>query len=144
VRERFRAPPLPARRYYAQLLRARDKFPVSESGPLRLAFAWSDTLRPRKSVAQASLAYEAACVLFNLGACEAQIAANTNRDTAAGIEAAGRRFATAAGVFATLRDTLAGQLLGVLPLDLTAEGLTMLTQLNLAQSQVRADGGGVV
>jgi hypothetical protein len=139
VRERFRAPPLPVRRYYAQLLRARDKFPVSESGPLRLAFAWSDTLRPRKSVAQASLAYEAACVLFNLGACEAQIAANTNRDTAAGIEAAGRRFATAAGVFATLRDTL-----GVLPLDLTAEGLTMLTQLNLAQSQVRADGGGVV
>ena len=68
------APHHTRRRYYAQLTLARDKFPVSDPSMLKLSFAWVDTLRPKKApFTQSSWAFEAANVLFNLGACEAQV-----------------------------------------------------------------------
>ena len=74
-------------------------------------------------------------VLFNFGAIESHLACNQSRDTKEGIEAAGRRFCSSAGVFAHLKNEVAARLLGAIPVDLTAEGLEMLTQLQLAQGQ---------
>jgi hypothetical protein len=132
-----------ARRYYAQTTLCRDKLPLGDAGggaQAKLSLVWTDSLRPKKQVAHASWSYEQACVLFNLAAVEAQLAAVTPRDTPAGIEAAGKRFCAAAGVLAHVRDVTLGHgggILGGLPVDLTRDGLSMLVALLLAQVSQR-------
>ena len=129
-------------RYYAQTTLIGDKLPVTDGGNgAKVAFTWTDSLKPRKQYTQTNWLFEQACVLFNLAAVESQLAASTKRDSPQGIEAAGKRFCAAAGVLAHIRDvtlksTAGGVVLGALPYDLTQEGLSMLINLLLAQVRI--------
>lgn len=127
-------------KYLAQTQYAKDRFPVNETA-VKINFTWTDALKPKKTVSQFSWAFERASALFNLAAISSYLGANTNRSEPAGIEAAAKHFSAAAGTLTHLRDVFAPQVNGTLPYDLTAEGLNMLTQLMLAQSQVRAGKG---
>jgi hypothetical protein len=53
------------RNYFEQIETAADKFPVSETS-VKIAFTWSDTLRPSVHVSQYNWNYEKACVLYNM------------------------------------------------------------------------------
>jgi programmed cell death 6-interacting protein len=60
----------------------------------------------------------------------------TSRATQEGVEAACKRFCTAAGIFQTIKTSFSSQLIGQLPVDLSPEWLTMLQHLMLAQAQI--------
>ncbi len=84
---------------------------------------------------QGSWDFEKANVVFNIGAWYSQAAAAVDRSTPDGVKLAARQFINAAHVFAHIRDHLVPRLLGVLPHDLRTQGLTMLSNLMLAQAQ---------
>lgn len=120
--------------YFGAVHHASQKFPVSETS-VKIGFAWTDVLRQRRSVTQYSWLYEQCNVLYQLASIESQLGTTQNRDTAAGIEAATKRFCSAAGLLTYLRDNFANRLVGTVPLDLSVDGLKMFIQLNLAQAQ---------
>ena len=80
-------------RYYRALSLMETRFPVgSDSEHVRLAFTWYDSFRPSKKTEQASIYYEKACVLFNMGAVLTQLALAADRGSDAGLKDAARRF----------------------------------------------------
>lgn len=69
------------------------RFPVgNDSEHVRLTFTWYDSFRPSKKTEQASIYYEKACVLFNMGAVLTQMALAADRGSDAGLKEAARRF----------------------------------------------------
>lgn len=121
-------------KYYVAVRAASEKFQVSES-TIKIAFPWCDSLKSQNVISQCSWQYEQACVLFNLAAYESFVAASANRDSSDGIQAASRGFGTAASILVHIKDNIANKLIGTIPYDLTIPGLTMLSNMMLAQSQ---------
>ena len=80
-------------RYYRALSLMETRFPVgNDSEHVRLNFTWYDSFRPSKKTEQASIYYEKACVLFNMGAVLTQMALAADRGSDAGLKEAARRF----------------------------------------------------
>ncbi|KAG5188686.1 BRO1-like domain-containing protein [Tribonema minus] len=120
--------------YYSQINRLGSLFPVSEEH-IKVAFNWCDAFVPSKKKGQSSLAFERACVLYNLAAIESHLACNADRASEDGIKAAYRHFQQAAGMFTHLRERVNPTLVGALTPDLTPTGLSMVAALMLAQAQ---------
>ncbi|ERL92459.1 hypothetical protein D910_09773, partial [Dendroctonus ponderosae] len=84
-------------RYYNQLYYVERRFfPPDRS--LGIYFEWFDSLTGVPSC-QRTVAFEKACVLFNMGAIYTQIGAKQDRSTAKGLDAAVDNFLRAAGTF---------------------------------------------
>ena len=83
-----------------------------------------------RAIAQYSLAYEKASVLFNIGATLSSIAASQNRAEAEGRKKTFNFFQAAAGIFQYINDNF----LHAPSQDLSRETVKMLTELMLAQA----------
>lgn len=103
-------------------------FPPDRS--LGIYFEWYDSLTGTPSC-QRTVAFEKACVLFNLGALYTQLGARHDRTSAAGLDAAVNNFLRAAGMFRYLHDTFTN----APSKDLSPEILDMLIHLMLAQAR---------
>lgn len=121
--------------YFVQAARAADKFPVSET-TVKIPFVWTDLFVAGRQISHYSWAYDRACALFNVAALESQLACSITRDSTTAIEQATKHFCQAAGVLDFIKRDAGSRILGTLPFDLTPQGLTMLTNLQLAQGQV--------
>ena len=77
------------------------------------------------------MAFEKACVLFNVGALHTQLGSRHDRSSAAGLDAAVNCFLRAAGIFRFLHETFTN----APSKDLSPEVLDMLIQLMLAQAR---------
>jgi len=125
-------------RYYDQLVALEQKIPANE---VQVAFKWKDAFDKgsifggRISLTVASLGYEKACILFNIGALSTQIAEAQNMDSEEGLQRANKKLQSAAGIFAHLKDGVVAAIEQEPTPDLEAETLHVLTNLCLAQAQ---------
>lgn len=116
-------------RYYNQLYFVERRFfPPDRS--LGIYFEWFDSLTGVPSC-QRTVAFEKACVLFNMGAVYTQIGAKQDRSTAKGLDAAVDSFLRAAGTFKYIHENFTN----APSMDLGPEMLEMLVQLMLAQAR---------
>lgn len=122
-------------KYLFQIDRIKEKLPASQS-QMRVMFSWDDSFSGKHTAGLCSWSFESASVLFNVAALESQIGASTPRTTAEGIKTAAKQFQKAAGILTHIRDVVIAGLLGVMPLDLTPEGLDFHIQNMLAQAQM--------
>ncbi|XP_049826828.1 rhophilin-2-like isoform X2 [Aethina tumida] len=116
-------------RYYNQLYFVERRFfPPDRS--LGIYFEWFDSLTGVPSC-QRTVAFEKACVLFNMGAVYTQIGAKQDRSTTKGLDAAVDSFLRAAGTFRYIHENFTN----APSMDLGPEMLEMLVQLMLAQAR---------
>ncbi|KAK4886002.1 hypothetical protein RN001_002273 [Aquatica leii] len=116
-------------RYYNQLYFVERRFfPPDRS--LGIYFEWFDSLTGVPSC-QRTVAFEKACVLFNIGAIYTQIATKQDRCTAKGLDSAVDSFLRAAGTFKYIHENFTN----APSMDLGPEMLEMLVQLMLAQAR---------
>lgn len=120
-------------RYYGLLETVEKRFPINEEN-IKINFVWFDCLK-RKKIAQYSIHYEKACVLFNIAAISSQIAEVQNRTTPEGLKKASHFFQLAAGTFEQLRSYLEEHPQQAVPVDFSADYLNMAINLMLAQAQ---------
>ena len=125
--------------YYDQLCSIEKKVPVNE---VNIAFKWKDAFDKgsifggRISLTIPSFAYDKICVLFNIAAHSANVAAEQNVDSEDGMQKAMKKLQSAAGIFAYLRDNaLVAIQRDSLTMDLDGETLGILSELMLAQAQ---------
>ncbi|KAF4743502.1 hypothetical protein FOZ62_026076, partial [Perkinsus olseni] len=115
--------------------RQADKSPAS-STVKGVKFQWSDSFKARSMGESPSIAYERACVLFNLAAAKSIKARDSDRSSPEGQKAAITEFQAAAGMFAMIKDNVLAQLVsGRTSADLSNEGLSLCASLMLAQAQ---------
>ncbi|XP_066946603.1 rhophilin-2-B-like [Macrobrachium rosenbergii] len=103
-------------------------FPPDRS--LGIYFEWYDSLTGTPSC-QRTVAFEKACILFNLGSLYTQLGARHDRTSSNGLDAAVNNFLRAAGMFQYLHDTFTN----APSKDLSPEVLDMLIRLMLAQAR---------
>ncbi|KAK5647301.1 hypothetical protein RI129_002193 [Pyrocoelia pectoralis] len=116
-------------RYYNQLYFVERRFfPPDRS--LGIYFEWFDSLTGVPSC-QRTVAFEKACVLFNIGAIYTQIGTKQDRCTAKGLDSAVDSFLRAAGTFKYIHENFTN----APSMDLGPEMLEMLLQLMLAQAR---------
>jgi len=116
-----------------------NRFPVGDDPEhCSVKFGWADSFRPNKAARAASLPFELASMLFNLGAAHSQIGLSADRSGAEGVKVACASFQAAAGCFAVLRQDVlprAGGVKGGLTPDLSPECCALLERLMLSQAQ---------
>ena len=125
-------------KYYRALCLVEGRFPIGPGeDQCRVSFAWCDAFRASKKHEAASIHFEKAAVLFNVGAALTQsaLAVPERSTTDAGLKEAARKFQEAAGVFAALRDGPGLKLEPPRPVDVGPECAAMLEKLCLAQAQ---------
>lgn len=116
-------------RYYNLLYYVERRFfPPDRS--LGIYFEWYDSLTGVPSC-QRTVAFEKACVLFNMGAIYTQIGARQDRSSEKGLDSAVDSFLRAAGVFRHIYDTFTN----APSMDLKPQVLEVLVNLNLAQAR---------
>ena len=87
--------------YYRALSVVEGRFPVSkQGGHVNLPFTWTDAFNTRKSTTLASVRFEKAATLFNLGCTWSQRGCGADREDVEGIKTAAHAFQHAAGAFA--------------------------------------------
>lgn len=116
-------------KYYGQLELLDLRFPIDENH-IRVPFIWKDAFT-QKSVSQYSLAYEKACIIFNLAAVLSAIGANQNREDPEGIKKAFHAFQASAGLFYFINENF----LHAPSDDLSRETVKTLADIMVAQSQ---------
>lgn len=112
-------------RYFAQLELLSLHVPTS---PLKIEFEWRD-LYSKKSQKQSSLAFEKACVLFNLGACLSVLASEACQSH--DYKTAYHDYCCAAGVF----NLISTSFLHPASVDIQPATVSVLSKLMLAQAQ---------
>ncbi|XP_055551519.1 rhophilin-2 isoform X1 [Wyeomyia smithii] len=116
-------------RYYNLLYYVERRFfPPDRS--LGVYFEWYDSLTGVPSC-QRTVAFEKACILFNLAAIYTQIGAKQDRSSEKGLDAAVDNFLRAAGVFKHIYDTFTN----APSMDLKPQVLEVLVALILAQAR---------
>ncbi|KAL1398370.1 hypothetical protein pipiens_000215, partial [Culex pipiens pipiens] len=116
-------------RYYNLLYYVERRFfPPDRS--LGVYFEWYDSLTGVPSC-QRTVAFEKACILFNLAAIYTQIGARQDRSSEKGLDAAVDNFLRAAGVFKHIYDTFTN----APSMDLKPQVLEVLVALMLAQAR---------
>ena len=73
--------------YYKQMASLGNRFPIDDERGVKMAFCWQDCFKPQKKITQYSVAFERACVLFNLAALESQAGMGQDRTQPAGVKA---------------------------------------------------------
>lgn len=138
-------------RYYNQLYFVERRF-FSSDRSLGIYFEWFDSLtgKPRLLVVareslthccagvpscQRTVAFEKACVLFNMGAVYTQIGAKQDRSSAKGLDAAVDSFLRAAGTFKYIHENFTN----APSMDLGPEMLEMFVQLMLVRPNLNLD-----
>ncbi|KAJ3129400.1 bck1-like resistance to osmotic shock [Nowakowskiella sp. JEL0407] len=116
-------------RYYGQLELLDLRFPIDEKN-IKIQFQWYDAFS-NNAVSQHSIAYEKACVIFNIAATCSAIAASQNRFEPEGLKLAYNYFQTAAGLFSYINDNF----LHAPSTDLSKESIKTMVELMLAQAQ---------
>jgi programmed cell death 6-interacting protein len=123
--------------YYDQLCALEEKVQSSE---VRIPFKWKCAFKKRSilggciSQTVRSIAYEKACVLFNIAALQSSVAAVQSTESEDGLKLAAKMFQQAAGVFRHLEEKFKLAMHGPTP-DLNPETLEALSALMLAQGQ---------
>ncbi|XP_018319806.1 rhophilin-2-like isoform X2 [Agrilus planipennis] len=116
-------------KYFNQLYFVERRFfPPDRS--LGIFFEWYDSLTGVPSC-QRTVAFEKACVLFNIAAIYTQIGTKQDRRTAKGLDSAVDSFLRAAGTFRYIQENYTNGP----SMDLSPEMLEMLIQLMLAQAR---------
>ncbi|CAN6252490.1 unnamed protein product [Urochloa humidicola] len=117
-------------RYHRLLFSARDDPCAFDE---TLSFTWYDAFRPHLKHAAASLRFEKAALVFNVGAAASRIAAAHSRATEEGVRAACAEFQRAAGAFRAVGEMMEEEV-GT-TVDMTSQASAMLERLMLAQAQ---------
>ncbi|DBB07003.1 TPA: Rhophilin, Rho GTPase binding protein [Trebouxia sp. C0004] len=122
--------------YYQSLTVLQQQFPVGrKSEGIPVEFTWYDAFQTNKRAVSNSIAYEKACVLFNLAAVCSQESLASDLTTDGGLKSSARHFQDAAGYFKLLHDVVAPQLDDVPSFDISIDSTEMLELLMLAQAQ---------
>lgn len=116
-------------RYYNLLYYVERRFFPPDRN-LGIYFEWYDSLTGVPSC-QRTIAFEKACILFNLGAVYTQIGAKHDRTSEKGLDSAVDSFLRAAGVFRHIYDTFTN----APSMDLKPQVLDVLVSLMLAQAR---------
>lgn len=116
-------------RYYNLLYYVERRF-FPPDRTLGVYFEWYDSLTGVPSC-QRTVAFEKACILFNLGGIYTQIGAKQDRTTEKGLDAAVDNFLRAAGIFKHIHETFTN----APSMDLKPQVLQILVSLMLAQAR---------
>jgi hypothetical protein len=116
-------------RYYGQMELLELRFPIDEDH-IRIPFNWHDAFTENQ-VAQYSLAYEKACVLFNLASILSHTAASQTRTETDGMKRAYHSFQACSGLLSFINDNF----LHAPSTDLSREMVKTLSTVMLAQAQ---------
>ncbi|CAL2027317.1 unnamed protein product [Caenorhabditis brenneri] len=129
---------LKLKRYYGQLCMMQKRFPMGAGEQLETPFAWHDGLVDMRSaqseVTICDIEFEKASVMFNIGACHAQYAAEQPRDTQDSIKTAFSHFQQAATAFEQL-NTFRNSDFFYPSVDLDANVITFYYNVLVAQAQ---------
>jgi len=117
-------------RYHRLLFSARDDPCAFDEN---LSFTWHDAFRPHLKHAAASLRFEKAALVFNIGAAASGIAAAHSRVTEEGVRAACGEFQRAAGAFRAVGEMMEEE--AATTVDMSSQATAMLERLMLAQAQ---------
>eukprot|EP00124_Ichthyophonus_hoferi_P003733 Ihof_evm1s345 gene=Ihof_evmTU1s345 len=121
-------------KYYCQVIKLAEKFPITGQSAIRITFSYGDSLRGGRKQKSGEIYYEAACVMYNYAATMSQMGSSITLDDS-GCKAACSHFQGAAGAFAYIRDHLHGKFPMSVQPDLTVDCLSALSTLCLAQAQ---------
>ncbi|KAG5519642.1 hypothetical protein PMAC_001797 [Pneumocystis sp. 'macacae'] len=116
-------------RYYGQLEFLGLRFPIDEKN-VRVLFKWYCAFT-NKPICQYSLAYEKACVMFNIAATLSAIGATQDRSEEDGVKKAYHSFQSSAGVFEYINTNF----LHAPSVDLEKDTIQSLYEIMLAQAQ---------
>ncbi|CAL64007.2 BRO1 domain-containing protein [Caenorhabditis elegans] len=129
---------LKLKRYYGQLCMMQKRFPMGAGEQLETPFAWHDGLIDIRSaqseVTICDIEFEKASVMFNIGACHAQYAAEQTRDTQDCIKAAFMHFQYAAYAFEQLNSFRNSDIFYP-SVDLDANVISFYYKVMIAQAQ---------
>ncbi|VDO83638.1 unnamed protein product [Heligmosomoides polygyrus] len=122
------------KRYYAQLLMMKNRFPMEEGDPIKVLFCWYDrAMDIAHSATYDDIGFELACVMYNIGAVHASIAVNEARESEDSIKNAFMHYQYAAWPLQYLRDKMnASKYASV---DFDKELLTFFVNVLLGQAQ---------
>lgn len=128
-------------RYYDQLHAIEYKLPITEN-QIRIYFKWQDAFisggslfgSKQKTNGSWKLAYEKACVLFNIGHAYSELALMQNLSIDDQMKTATRYFQLASGVFSFLKDYVNANSLSDLSVDFEPAVLASISWLMLAQA----------
>jgi programmed cell death 6-interacting protein len=128
-------------RYYDQLHAIEYKLPITEN-QIRIYFKWQDAFvsggslfgSKQKTNGSWKLAYEKACVLFNIGHAYSELAVVQNLSIDEQMKAASRYFQLASGIFSYLKDYVNANSLTDLSVDFEPAVLASISWLMLAQA----------
>jgi len=128
-------------RYYDQIHAIEYKLPITEN-QIRIYFKWQDALvgggslfgSKQKTNGSWKLAYEKACVLFNIGHAYSELALAQNLSIDDQMKTATRYFQLASGAFSFLKDYVNANSLSDLSVDFEPAVLACISWLMLAQA----------
>jgi hypothetical protein len=128
-------------RYYDQLHAIEDKLPITAS-QIRIHFKWHDAFvsggslfgSKQKGNGSWKLAFEKACVLFNIGHAYSEMATAQDMSIEKQIQRALRYFQLSSGVYSYLKDYVSANSLSHLSIDFEPVVLDSLSWLMLAQA----------
>uniref|UniRef100_A0A914VNV6 BRO1 domain-containing protein n=1 Tax=Plectus sambesii TaxID=2011161 RepID=A0A914VNV6_9BILA len=121
------------KRYYAQLLMLKNRFPMESGDEAATAFTWLDkALDMPNPIVFDDVNFELACIMHNIGATHAAVASSETRGSLEGIKFAFNHFQMSAWAFQHLRDKLNASNFSI---DFDPSLLTWYTNLMLAQAQ---------
>jgi programmed cell death 6-interacting protein len=128
-------------RYYDQLCAIEHKLPITEN-QIRIYFKWQDAFvsggslfgSKQKTNGSWKLAYEKACVLFNIGHAYSELALAQNLSMDEQMKTALRYFQLSSGVFSYLKDYVNANSLSDLSVDFEPAVLASISWLMLAQA----------
>ncbi|KAK2582526.1 hypothetical protein KPH14_004820 [Odynerus spinipes] len=123
--------------YYDQLCALEEKIPAHE---LQIPFKWKDAFDRtifggKLSLTISTLAYEKACVLFNIAALQSSVAATQSLESDEGLKLAAKLFQQSAGIFNYLKGNVMMAIQQEPTPDISPETLGALSSLMLAQAQ---------
>jgi hypothetical protein len=116
-------------KYFGQLELLSLRFPIDDAN-VKIDFEWKDAFSGVK-VIQNAIAFEKACVLFNIGAMLSLIASKEDLQTPEGLKKACAYYQTSAGVLQFINDNF----LHPPSIDLSRESINLLVTLLLCQAQ---------
>ncbi|KAI3420945.1 Tyrosine-protein phosphatase non-receptor type 23 [Globodera pallida] len=123
-----------AKRYYAQLVMMKKRFPMEEHDVLAVPFAWTDRMLDlMNQLCYEDVNFEQCCVLYNIGSAHAQIAASETRTEIDSVKNAFMHFQWAAWPMQQLRDQLGAARFSTC--DFETPYLTFYLNVLLAQAQ---------
>ncbi|KAF7630759.1 BRO1 domain-containing protein [Meloidogyne graminicola] len=123
-----------AKRYFAQLLMMKKRFPMEEHDPIAIPFAWTDRSSDlMNQLVYEDINFEMCCVMFNIGVAHSQVAAGESRMEMDSIKNAFMHFQWASWPLQYLRDHMGASRFSFS--DFEAPFLTFYLNIFLAQAQ---------